>query len=181
MTGKDGKRPPAAVVTVDAAGLMAPPEPKLRAFGGSRHDTFNNVLANAVVAAVWRPEWMGPEEQGRHATAALAALKAFAPRDEIEGMIAAQAVALHQAAMECLRRAMVPEQPSEAASRLRRDAANLARCMIEATEAIERRRGRAPQVVRVEKVTVQSGGQAIVGAVATGAAAPPGGRGRDQG
>jgi len=38
-------------------------------------------------------------------------------------------------------------------------------------EALERKRSKGPQVVRVERVVVQDGGQAIVGTVQAGAAA----------
>ena len=98
---------------------------------------------------------------------------AFNPADEIEAMIAAQATAMHLASMECFRRAMHPAQPDDAATRLRRDGANLARGMTEMVDALERKRGRASQQVRVEHVHVHDGGQAIVGSVT----AAPGGRG----
>jgi len=99
------------------------------------------------------------------------ALKAFKPADEIEAMIAAQAVALHFGAMDCLRRAVIPGQPFEIAARLRKDAANMMRTMTDMLEALDRKRGKGPQVVRVERVVVHEGGQAIVGNVT------PGGRG----
>ena len=83
-------------------------------------------------------------------------------------MLAAQAVALHFGAMECLRRAMIPEQPFEIASKLRKDGANLARGMTDMLDALDRKRGKGPQVVRVERVVVHEGGQAIVGAIAAG-------------
>lgn len=82
--------------------------------------------------------------------------------------MAAQAVALHHAAMECFRRAMMPGQSFDVADRLRRQGANLSRAMVDMAEAIDRRRGKGPQIVRVERVVVQDGGQAIVGAVAAG-------------
>jgi hypothetical protein len=44
--------------------------------------------------------------------------------DEIEGMIAAQAVAMHHAAMECARPAIIVEQPFEVAQGCRKAAAN---------------------------------------------------------
>ena len=100
-------------------------------------------------------------------------LAAFAPTDPIEGMLAAQATAMHHASMECFRRAMNPEQPHEIAVRCRKDGANLARGVADMLDALARHRGKSTkQVVRVERVVVQDGGQAIVGAVATG-----GGRG----
>ena len=45
--------------------------------------------------------------------AAIAGLIGIAPQDEIEGMIAAQLIAAHNATMECYRRAMIGEQTLE--------------------------------------------------------------------
>jgi hypothetical protein len=65
-------------------------------------------------------------------------------------MMAAQAVAMHHAAMECARRAMLPTKPDDAADRLRRQAVSMSRAMVDMAEAIERRRGKGPQVVRFD-------------------------------
>jgi hypothetical protein len=140
--------------------------------GGSVDTAFNLVLLRETIPTVWVP---GIEEDGQdqRMRAVMVALRGFKPRDEIEGLLAGQAVALHFGAMECLRRAMIPEQPSEIASKLRRDGANLTRAMAEMVDALERKRGRGPQVVRVERVVVQEGGQAIVGNVSAGTAAAP--------
>src|SRR5215212_9804910 len=43
-------------------------------------------------------------------------VKGIGPRDVVEGMLAAQMVATHEAAMECLRQAALAEQTSPAAS-----------------------------------------------------------------
>jgi hypothetical protein len=99
---------------------------------------------------------------------AVKGLQAFAPTDEIEGMIAAQAMAAHHASMECSRRAMVPDLPFEAAQGFRKAAANASRTFIELPSALDRKRGKGgQQVVRVEHVHVHPGGQAVVGNVAT--------------
>jgi hypothetical protein len=98
--------------------------------------------------------------------AALAALRGAAPRDALEGMLAAQMVALHHAAMECLRRAHLPEQASEVRQANLGQAGRLSRTYATLLEALDKRRGKGqPQVVRVERVNVEAGGQAIVGAV----------------
>ncbi len=107
-------------------------------------------------------------EDALNQTATLVAIKAFKPTDPVEAMIAAQAVMLHNLAMEAGRRAQLPQQSPDVASKLRKDAANGARAMIDMTEALERRRGRGPQTIRVERVVVQDGGQAVVaGSVVT--------------
>jgi hypothetical protein len=96
--------------------------------------------------------------------AALAALEGIGPRDPIEGMLAAQIVAAHDAAMMCLRlaahdqRVAVRETSLSQANKLMRSCAAL-------VEALDRHRGKGRQVVRVEHVHVYPGGQAIVGAV----------------
>ncbi len=102
----------------------------------------------------------------------MAALEAFNPTDAVEGMIASQAVALHEASLHCFRLAMIPQQPFEIAAKCRKDGANLARAMVDMTEALERRRGKGPQVIRVEKMLIADGGQAVVGNVTTPAAPP---------
>ena len=91
------------------------------------------------------------------------------PVDEIEGMIAGQMVAMHFAAMTCFRKANLGDQPAEIASKQRRDGANLSRGMMDMLEALNRHRGKCPQVVRVERVVVHEGGRAIVGNIRAGA------------
>jgi len=49
----------------------------------------------------------------RQYNAAIAGLIGIAPQDEIEGMIAAQLIATHNATIECHRRAMIGEQTLE--------------------------------------------------------------------
>jgi hypothetical protein len=138
---------------------------QFRQMGGSKVDDFNNIILRETLSTVWCPN-TEDDNQSKRVAAVAAALAAFEPQDEIEGMLAAQAVALHFGAMECFRRAMIKEQPGETASKLRKDGANLARGMTDMVEALDRKRGKGPQVVRVERVVVQDGGQAIVGAVA---------------
>jgi hypothetical protein len=72
---------------------------------------------------------------------------------------------MHHMALECFRRAMLPDQHPDVASKLRKDGANLARGMTDMLDALDRRRGKGPQVVRVERVVVHEGGRAIVGNV----------------
>ena len=129
---------------------------------GSDWPAFNEVLLETVLATI---PTNNPDAVPNRIAAASAALAAFRPTDEIEAMLAAQAVGLHHGSMECLRRSLLPGQDAEVASRLRKDAANLARAMADMLDALDRRRGKGPQVVRVERVVVHEGGQAIVGNV----------------
>ena len=67
-----------------------------------------------------------------------------------------------------------PRPSIDAASKLRKDGANLARAMTDMLDALDRKRGKGPQVVRVERVVVHEGGQAIVGNVQPGVASKVG-------
>jgi hypothetical protein len=166
-----GQRPPADRRGVAAAASAVP---RLKEeVTGSDSDRLNGALLRAVLGCVPCSAAEAPGDRERRAGAALDAVAGFGPRDGVEGMLAAQAVAMHLAGMAALQRSQRPDLPAEVASRLRRDGAGLCRGVAEMAEAIERRRGGgARQVVRVERVVVQEGGQAIVGAVA-----PPGGGG----
>jgi hypothetical protein len=161
--GNDIKLPGGNTISRDRPPIltMAPPN-GLKAMGGSAWPEFNDTLLKSTIAAVANTD---PDALPQRVAAVSAALAAFRPVDELEGMIASQCVALHFAAMECLRRAMLPSQTFEVASKLRKDAANMARAMTDMLDAMDRKRGRGPQVVRVERVVVHEGGQAIVGNV----------------
>ena len=90
----------------------------------------------------WFPVGQSAEDRARQLFVAVTGLQAFKPADEIEGMIAAQAMAAHHAAMECSRRAMLHEQPFEAAQGLRKAAANASRTFVELLSALDRKRTR---------------------------------------
>ncbi len=157
-----------AAVLTQAADLLRPEAGEQNPITGSANPAFSRHLLSAVGSTLWFPEGTPPAQIVAATAAALSAVQGFAPRDPVEGMMAAQAVALHHAAMECFRRAMIPGQSFEVADRLRRQGANMARAMADMAEAIDRRRGKGPQVVRVERVVVQDGGQAIVGTITPG-------------
>lgn len=141
-----------------------------KAFGGSRLEAFNvrllaDVLASIPASEAEREAEAASNGAGPVSIAAGAALAAFKPADEIEGMLAAQAIAMHHAGMTCLKRAAIPQQPAEMASKLRRDGANLCRGMADILAALDRKRGKGNQHIRVERVVVHEGGQAVVGDV----------------
>ncbi len=78
--------------------------------GGSKSDRFNVGIANAVLAASWITN---KADQERLVMDVGHALAGIAPTAELEGMLAAQMVAAHQASMECFRGAMLHEQTFE--------------------------------------------------------------------
>jgi hypothetical protein len=133
---------------------------------GTRSGALLVVLHDQLVQTLHHGRVPDPCSVDVRQQAALAALRGAAPRDALEGMLAAQMVALHHAAMECLRRAHLPEQASEVRQANLTQAGKLSRTYATLLEALDKRRGKGqPQVVRVERVNVEAGGRAIVGAV----------------
>lgn len=94
-------------------------------------------------------------------------VRAVEPRDELETMLAVQMGAVHAATMMMARRlnhvSTLPQQ--DAAERALN---KLARTFATQMETLKRYRTGGQQKVTVEHVTVNAGGQAIVGAVAHG-------------
>ena len=134
--------------------------------GGSRSDHWNNILANQTVQALWL-EPSDAETRDKQFNATVAALVGIGPKDELEGMMAAQLIAAHNAAMECYRRAMIGEQTFEGRRENLAQANKLSRTYATLVEALNRHRGKGQQKVTVEHVHVHSGGQAVVGVVGT--------------
>jgi hypothetical protein len=101
----------------------------------------------------------------------LSVVKGIEPHDQVEAMLAAQMAAVHNATMTFARRLNhvenIPQQDSA-----ERAFNKLARTFAAQVETLKRYRSEGGQTVRVEHVTVNEGGQAIVGNVS------PGGRGR---
>jgi hypothetical protein len=141
----------------------------LRRVGGSRSDKFNNALVRAVTQTGWFPPGQSAEARNTQLFVSAKAMMAFEPADEIEAMLAAQAMAQHNAAMECSRRAMLLDQPAEIAHAFRKSAANSSQIFINLLAALDRKRGKnGQQSFRVEHVHVNSGAQAIIGNVGPG-------------
>lgn len=139
---------------------------ELKSIGGSKSDEWNNLLANQALQSLWiKNSDAGTRDKQQGAT--IAALIGIAPKDELEGMMAAQLIAAHNAAMECYRRAMIGEQTFEGRRENLAQANKLSRTYAALIEALNRHRGKGQQKVTVEHVHVHAGGQAVVGVVGT--------------
>ena len=139
-------------------------KPRLKELGGSQSDEWNLVLANQALGCVWFSR-SNEDYQQEQRNSIGAALVGIAPRDEMEGMVAAQLIAAHNAAMECYRRAMIPEQTFEGRRENLNQANKLSRTYGALLETLNRHRGKGQQKVTVEHVHVHAGGQAVVGLV----------------
>jgi hypothetical protein len=139
---------------------------KLKLIGGSQSDDWNNIIANQTLNALWLKH-ADNKTQNKQCNAAVAALIGIGPKDEIEGMLAAQLIATHNAAMECYRRAMIGDQTFQGRAENLSQANKLGRTYAVLLDALNRHRGKGQQKVTVEHVHVHKGGQAIVGTVDT--------------
>jgi hypothetical protein len=134
--------------------------------GSHYYDFSQEVMIQAI-----NTNWLGSrdeEERNRQIQAVLGTMLGLKPRDEAEGMLIAQMIGCHNAAMECFRRAMISEQPFVGRQQNLSFANKLSRTFALHMEALDKHRGKGQQTVRVEHVTVNAGGQAIVGNVQGG-------------
>jgi hypothetical protein len=163
MSDGTRKQPPKQPVTI-VANDPDRHRGQLKRIGGSPSDDWNNRIANDTVQTLWLKN-SDEETKARQLSAAVAGLVGIAPKDELEGMMAAQLIAAHSAAMECYRRAMIPDQTFQGRQEALNQANKLSRSFATLLEALNRHRGKGQQKVTVEHVHVHAGGQAIVGNV----------------
>jgi hypothetical protein len=135
-----------------------------QSISGSDSPDFSAFLIDQIAFVLGRePDDFG--KWGRQTKAMLAAIAGIEPRDEIEGMLVAQLIASHNAAMECYRHAMLRNQTFDGRHENLKQATKLSRTYAALTEALDRHRGKGQQRITVEHVHVHAGAQAIVGAV----------------
>jgi len=128
-------------------------------------------LGDLLIAQTTASSWIPSGDPQRHeiwARGTIGAMQGIEPADTIEGMLTAQMVATHHGAMECFRRSQLREQTFEGRQASLSQAGKLVRSFTMLVDTLNRHRGKGRQVVRVEHVTVEAGGQAIVGAVGGG-------------
>ena len=168
-------------ITWDADGkLIVPPAAfgrLIRAFaldakapiGDIREDINHRtlVLLSQVASALHCPHG-DQTDQTKNVNFTLNAMSSLAPRDGLEAMICGQMVALHSQGMEYLRRAAWREQTNEWVDCNVNRAARLLRTFAALAETLRAKRTAGRQKILVKHVTVQSGGQAIVGTVNRG-------------
>lgn len=104
------------------------------------------------------------ENMEQMANAVAAGMLGIAPKDEIEGMLASQMVAVHNQAMKFLNLAL-SNQNLAIVREMQNVSNRLLRTFTLQMEALTKYRKKAEQTVRVEHVHIHSGAQAIVGTV----------------
>jgi hypothetical protein len=138
----------------------------IEALGTTDPDFLDGILCHLFNAAS-----RGGKADERALNFMLSVIKGVKPRDQVEALLAAQMAAVHTATMTLAQRLAhvktIPQQDSA-----ERAFNKLARTFAAQVEALKRYRSRGDQTVRVEHVTVNEGGQAIVGNVNHGGRGP---------
>ena len=93
--------------------IETPPPEVLKEATGSDQPDVQQHLINQVCQTLWMPEGLGEDEKLTRIQSAISSLQGIKPADEIEGMLAVQMVGTHNAATDCLRRAMIEGQTFE--------------------------------------------------------------------
>src|SRR5205814_10359154 len=101
----------------------------------------NNIVANQAIGSLWVAHSDSDSLQKQY-QATIHAMIGIAPRDEIEGMLATQMVATHNAAMECYRRSMLDNQTFEGRRENMNKENKLTRSYATLLEALNRHRGK---------------------------------------
>jgi hypothetical protein len=161
--------------TLDDIGALAPAapvaEPKMLAvedsfdpvaLSGTANARFAQRLAYQVATCQWLPGEWAARQHAEQATSAVAALKALAPANAVEGMLATQMVAAHNASLDLLQRAMADSQPERAIEERTRQYARLSEVFLKQLDRFMRQRGRQRQTIRIEHVRVVEDGTVTV-------------------
>jgi hypothetical protein len=139
----------------------------MQALGTTDSDFFDGLIGQLINAGT-----QGKKPDERTLNFMLAAIKAIEPKDEAECMLAAQMAAVHLATMTFARRLNHVDNIAQQDS-AERAFNKLARTFAMQLEALKRYRTGGEQRVTVQHVTINEGGQAIVGALSQA----PGGTG----
>ena len=139
--------------------------PDLRAAGVVPDRSIERRKMEEISQLLHLPDTLDEAERNVRILRAIELYQSLDPRDGMEGMLAAQMVGAHHAAMECLRRAAIPGQFIPAQEMYLRNAQRMMGLYMKQAAALDRRRSAAATKVTVGNVTVAEGGQAIVGHV----------------
>lgn len=138
-----------------------------KALGVSENDLTNQKI-NEIGQLLWFHEDASEETKHARIVRALELYESLEPADGAEGMLAAQMVGAHDAALECLKRAALSNQTFAGRDMALKHANKLMTLYTQQLAALNKHRGKGQQKVTVEHVNVAAGGQAIVGNVETG-------------
>ena len=134
-----------------------------RMTGASCIDT-GNLFIRQVISCL--PEELHAE--GNVIDVAMSMLLDIKPKDELEGMLAAQMIAVQVTSMNMSSRIMTKGQSREGIASYVNNMTKLMRTFTTQLEALQKYRGKCNQTIQVQHVQVNDGGQAVVGNVQGG-------------
>ncbi len=120
---------------------------------------------NEIAELIWLPENLSTDEKNTRVVRALEFYEDLKPVGSAEGMLAAQMVGTHSAALECLKRSALEDQNFVGSDMYLKHAQKLMTLYTQQLAALNKHRGKGQQKVTVEHVHVHPGGQAVVGNV----------------
>jgi hypothetical protein len=135
---------------------------------GFENKLIHTRILEQISGTLWLPRNLTKADRSKRLHAAYLMLSEIKPADGLEGMLAVQMVATHNAAMECLRRAMLENQTALGVEMYLKQAQKLFSVFAIQLKALNKHRGKGHQKVTVEHVNIAAGGQAIVGNVEVG-------------
>jgi len=137
-------------------------EVNLAMFGVEDSDIFNMLLTQTTGTI---PSRFDKDDTYNYVMAMLLELK---PQDSLEALLISQMIATQSLAMEMAMRAGLAEQTVEGVNDNINRTTKLQRTFIAQMESLLKKRGKGKQVIQVQHVTVNDGGQAVVGNVQGG-------------
>ena len=158
----------AAKVEMDGSGVRLswahPNQPVAALLWASAIGTTDLAFAGAIFEQLAQVARTGPVLTEKEFNAMLAVVRGLAPADPTEAMLAAQMAAVHNAAMVAARRLVhveTLEQQDSVSAMLNK----LMRTFAAQVDTLKRYRLKGEQTIKVQHVTVNDGGRAIVGDV----------------
>jgi len=127
------------------------------------------LVSGAAAGQMWG------DDQDKEMTRVLAQMAELNPETYLEAMLISQMVAVNSAITKTFQKALLPEQTAYGKETNMAYATKLQRTFLQQIEALQKLKGKGQQTVRVEHVTVNAGGQAVVGHIEH----KPGGRGKN--
>lgn len=147
------------------------PRESLQNSWGITDGTLLSQKLNDITKLLWVHEDETEQVRQARVVRALELYESLEPADGAEGMLAMQMVGTHDAALDCLRRAVLPNQTFAGRDMALKHAHKLMTLYTQQLATLNKHRGKGQQKVTVEHVNVEPGGQAIVGNVQHGNAA----------
>jgi len=121
-------------------------------------------LGNQLCSSLWFAKDLTPKEVTKQIHTALEFLVKLSPRNELEAMLAVQAIATHNAAMDAIRVAMDPDRSAGSYDICLKHAEKLLRIFIEQAELISRMQRQAPLLAADHSETQTEGEEVLIGA-----------------